>query len=198
VAGPIGSGKSTLVRALVDDLQDASLLVFDHYENISQKNPVELVDWMRAGADIDLFTFHALARDLSKLRQGAHVVDPVTNELTEARKYIIFEMPFGKSHAETSRYIDLLLWIDLPLDVALARKIKEYTAIFVGPHSPYNHQEGLAWLHGYLENYLVFVHNILLIQQEKVRPLADLLLDGQSGLDAMKRESSMYIKAKFP
>jgi energy-coupling factor transporter ATP-binding protein EcfA2 len=198
LAGPIGSGKSSLVRALVNQLHDASMLYFDHYENITRKPPHELVKWIHSGADIDMFTIPGLVRDLEKLKQGEPVADPVTNEMVAPRKYIVFEMPFGKAHAATAPYIDLLLWIDLPLDVALARKVREHTGMFLERCHPDKHQECLAWLHGYLDSYLIFVHDILVIQHDKVRPQADLLLDGTSDLESMSQRISLFIRTKLP
>ena len=198
IAGPIGSGKSSLVRALFNQLPDAAMLSFDHYENITQKPPHELVQWIQNGADFDLFSIPGLARDLEKLKQGEAVADPVTNEMVEPRKYILFEMPFGKAHAATAPYIDLLLWIDLPLDVALARKVREHAGIFLERYHPDKHQECLAWLHGYLDSYLIFAHDILVIQHDKVRPQADLVLDGSSDLDSMSQRISLFIRTELP
>ena len=198
IAGPIGSGKSSLVRALFNQLPDAAMLSFDHYENITQKPPHELVQWIQNGADFDLFSIPGLARDLEKLKQGEAVADPVTNEMVEPRKYVLFEMPFGKAHAATAPYIDLLLWIDLPLDVALARKVREHAGIFLERYHPDKQQECLAWLHGYLDSYLIFVHDILVIQHDKVRPQADLVLDGSSDLDSMSQRISLFIRTELP
>jgi adenylate kinase family enzyme len=198
IAGPIGSGKSSLVRVLVDQLQDAAMLSFDHYENITQKPPHELVQWIQNGADIDLFTIPGLAHDLEKLKQGQAVADPITHEMVEPRKYIVFEMPFGKAHTATASYIDLFIWIDLPLDVALARKVRELTGMFLERYHPDKHQECLAWLNGYLDNYLLFVHDMLAIQHDKVRPQADLLLDGTSDLVSMSQKISLFICKELP
>lgn len=198
IAGPVGSGKSSLARALVNQLQDASMVTFDHYEDITQKKPHELVQWMQDGADIDQFTFPGLVRDLEKLKQGETVVDPVTDEIVEPRKYIVFEMPFGKAHAAIAPFINRLLWIDLPLDTALARKLREHNAMFSARFPADRHHECLVWLQGYLDSYLNFVHDILLIQHEKVRPGADLLLDGSKDQESMSKKATQYILAELP
>jgi uridine kinase len=197
VAGPIGAGKSSLVRGIVNQLHDSSTLIFDHYESITRKAPHELVQWINEGADFDKFSIPGLAGDLEKLKRGESVTDPVTAEIIESRKYIVFEMPFGRAHAETAQFIDLLIWIDLPLDVALARKLREHTGMFIENFQPERHQERLSWLQGYLDNYTLFVHDILLIQLERVRPAAEFLLDGTESIEVMSSKAAKFIRTKL-
>jgi uridine kinase len=196
VAGPIGSGKSSLVAVLAEQLPDAATLTFDHYEDVTRKSPHELMQWLEAGADINQFEFESLARDLERLKQGVAVVSPVTGETVEPRTYVVFEMPFGRAHAATAPFIDLVLWIDIPLDIALARKLREHAGMFLHRFQAEEHRQCLAWLHGYLDNYLLFVHDVLAVQLDKVRPGADLLLDGREDPAAMTRQAATFITSK--
>lgn len=198
IAGPVGSGKSSLVGALVNQLKDATTLYFDHYEDITLRPPHELVQWINNGADFNQFAFHGLALALEKLKQGETVTDPVTNELVESRKFIVFEMPLGRAHAETAHHIDLMIWIDLPLDVALARKLREHSEMFLERYNYEKLQECMSWINGYLDNYLLFVRDILLIQHEKVRPGADLLLDGTIKFNALCDQACQFICTELP
>ncbi len=198
IAGPVGSGKSSLVEALVKQLGDASMVCFDHYENITHRSPHELVQWIQDGADIDQFTFPTLVHDLEKLKRGETVEEPVTHENVEPRKYIVFEMPFGKAHSATAPFIDLLLWIDVPLDTALARKLREHSGIFLEHFSPDKHRECLNWVHGYLDSYLLFVHDILVIQHDKVRPGADFVINGLDDLENMSWQAVQFIRSQLP
>lgn len=197
VAGPVGSGKSSLAGALVRQLGDAAMVRFDHYEDITRKTRGELVQWMQDGADIDRFAFPDLVRDLDKLKRGEAVEDPVTHEIVEPQKYIVFEMPFGKAHAATAPFVDRLLWIDIPLDIALARKLREYAGAFL--NEPPDRQQGsLIWLYGYVDSYLAFVHDILQVQHDKVRPGADLLLDGLTEPDSMSMAAEKFVRSELP
>lgn len=198
IAGPVGSGKSSLAAALVRQLGDAAMVRFDHYEDITRKTPGELVQWMQDGADIDRFTFPDLVRDLEKLKRGETVEDPVSHEIVEPRKYIVFEMPFGKAHAATAPFVDRLLWIDIPLDIALARKLREHAGAFLNETPPDRHQERLIWLYGYVDSYLAFVHDILLVQHDKVRPGADLVLDGLSDPESMSLAAERFVRTELP
>lgn len=198
IAGPPGSGKSSLVRSLVGSLGDAAALSFDHYENITGKPPREIKQWLAGGADFDRFVVPGLAGDLQRLKEGEAITDPVSRELVVARKYVIFEMPFGKAQVATAAFIDRLLWIDLPLDVALARTLREHTGIFIERFPPDKHRECLTWLHGYLDGYLDFVHQVLAVQHQKVRPGADLLIDGRDDLEGMTRKALQFINSELP
>lgn len=198
IAGPPGSGKSSLVGAIVKTLADAATLSFDHYEDITGKPLHEIKQWLEAGADFDQFVIPGLAGDLKRLKEGEAVTDPVSSEIVEPQKYILFEMPFGKAHVATAASIDLLLWIDLPLDVALSRKMLEHSGIFLDRFYPDKYRECLAWLHGYFDNYLLFVHDVLAIQHERVRPGADLLIDGLEDIEGMSRKAVQFIRTELP
>ncbi|HEX7953117.1 MAG TPA: hypothetical protein VF523_08645, partial [Burkholderiales bacterium] len=124
VAGHPGAGKSAVAQGLVQALGDASAIHMDSYETITFKPIGEIAQWMKDGADIDAFTFPQLEQDLQRLLQGAAIVEPRTRHEVLPRKYILFETQFGKAHRATGRHIDLLIWIDTPLDIALARVIR--------------------------------------------------------------------------
>ena len=53
VAGPVGAGKTSLVRGLQARLPDAEAVFLDHWETFTQRPLEELEDWIRAGAEID-------------------------------------------------------------------------------------------------------------------------------------------------
>jgi len=43
----------------------------------------------------------------------------------------------------------------------------------------------LQWLDEWLANYLRFIRNLLHMQRDRVRPQADLVLDGEQSLETM-------------
>ena len=81
-------------------------------------NATRDADWLARGADYDELPLGSLAADLARLKQGA---PPVGSERT--RPLILFDTLVGRAHAATAPLIDRLVWIDIPLDIALARKI---------------------------------------------------------------------------
>jgi uridine kinase len=185
VSGPVGGGKTTFVNALTARLGDASALFADSYERATEQPAADIEQWIARGADYNELHMLGLADDLERLRLGQTVTDPLRQVAVPARKYLVFETNFGREHASSGRYIDLLLWLDLPLEVALARKARQFTAMFLKKHRPEEHRDCIAWLDEWLSNYLRFIRGLLLVQRQRVAARADLVLDAQTGLDAM-------------
>lgn len=181
IAAPIGGGKTTFVEALARALGDAATLHFDRYEVETKKPVSRLAQWMKSGADFSAFEAPNLARDLKALRDGRPIVDPLTRREVVTSEVILFEMPLGREHAETAPYIDFVIWIDVPLDVALARKIREYIALFREEKNP----NGLIWLDNFVANYLQVFRGVLVRQAEQVRRHADLVLDGRDAPETL-------------
>lgn len=194
VAAPVGGGKTSYVREIANTLKNASIISYDHYENLTEKPVESIMEWLRNGGDFNDFEFRNLAEDLKKLKNNETVTDPVTRSQIFPEKYIIFEMPLGKAHSKTAVYIDLLIWIDLPPDVALARKIKEFTESFLIKDGDY--RNSILWLDNYLANYLYITREVLKIQREKVSPEADIIIDGEKDFKEMIQYCVKEIRKK--
>jgi uridine kinase len=187
IAAPIGAGKTTLTNALATVLGNAPTIYFDNYECATEKSVTELQAWLHNGADFNEFIAPNLAKDLSALKGGNTYFDPLTLTEIKQRKFIVFEAPMGKEYFETAHLIDLLVWIELPLDVALARKINQLTRECLANKA--NETQGfLAWLDDYLKNYLLVVRQVLLLQKQKVSVNADIIVDGEATLDTMVQQ----------
>lgn len=192
VSAPVGGGKTSLVQGLASRMTDATTIYFDSYEALTQQ-PIESIQrWMRDGADIDEFVIADLPEHLDRLKRGESVVDPLTGTETAAAKYILFETPFARQHGATGRHIDLSIWIDTPLDIALARNIREFTK---RPEIPENFA---SWLHDYLDSYLEVVRELLRIQKQSVGTAAEFTLDGQSDLETNLGLAMSEITRRLP
>ena len=198
VAAPIGGGKTTLAGAIANKLKDATIINYDHYEKTTREPVDNLIQWMENGANFNDFIVPKLSFDLDKLKRGEPVIDPFTNMEITSNKYIVFEMPLGKEHKDTAGYIDLLIWIEIPLDIALARKVKEFTDIFLKKHNQERHKDGVIWLNKYIDNYLKVVRDVLQIQKKKVSVNADIIIDGQSDFETMVQHATEEILNKIP
>ncbi len=197
VAGPPGSGKSTLVRALAAEFGGASVLSMDHYQRMTEAPIGEIADWWARGADHDELPVPLLAAHLAALRRGEPVVDPATGETIGPAPLILFETHFGRAHRETGPLIDLLLWLDTPPDVALARVLRGFVAPLLRPGA-----EGAAvadelrWIDGYLANYLQLVSGLVRLQAERVRPGADLRVTAGAPVSAVAAELRRLIASQ--
>jgi hypothetical protein len=66
--------------------------------------------------------------------------------------------------------VDLLVWLDVPLDVALARNVLAWES--ETPRRPRD------WLVRHMHEYLALTRTVLAAQAGTVAPAADLRLDG--------------------
>lgn len=183
IASGVGGGKSTLARALAEALGEAHVLQFDHFEALTERPLAETSAWMRAGADPARLAIAGLDEALCALKSGGAFRDPASGDTLTARHHVVFEAPFGRWHPASGKHIDLLVWIDTPLDIALARKLRQLSSAFEGPEEAFR-----PWLRDYLAGYLEGVEALLRLQLERVRPGADLVLDGRDDPAVLARE----------
>jgi uridine kinase len=185
VSGPPGAGKSTLVAGLARALSGAGAIHMDGYDNMTRL-PIETVArWYREGADIDAFDFPQLQADLQRLKHGPG-------------KYLLFETQFGRAHRATGRHVDLLIWIDTPLDIALARNVQALAGGFLAERSPEQLAGRLRWLQDYVGNYLGTVRELVGMQAQRVAPAADIVIDGQASPEQMVRAAQEQILRRLP
>lgn len=105
-----GGGKTTLARNLEECLPNAKALYFDDRNYDSDSGIDDICKWIEEGSDINKFNLERLAKDIELLLQKAY-------------KYIILDYPFGHRHSLIGKYVDISIYIDTSLDVALARRI---------------------------------------------------------------------------
>ena len=190
IAGAAGAGKSTLVREMLRILPDASAIHVDDYQRITLEPVDRLSHWLENGADFDALDIPVLGDHLARLKRGESVTEPVRLHRIEARKYILFETHFGRAHRDTGAHIDLLVWLDTPLDVALARNIRGLLAPLLPGGGVVPTAERIAALSRYLEKYIAAVRPLLEAQISRVGADADVRLDG--ALDAS--ENAMHLR----
>ncbi|WP_269930474.1 uridine kinase [Aminobacter sp. HY435] len=162
ISGHPGGGKTTLTRALAGRLGVPSLH-YDDYETMTSRPPSEVRDWMARGSDYDEIGLDRLVVALTDLSRR-----------TPAPKVILLDTLLGRAHRQSGQIIDLLVWIDTPPDIALARKVAEAAA----RAAPAEASSFVGWLRSYLDHYQGFISGSYMLQRERVRPGADIVLDG--------------------
>lgn len=198
VAAPIGGGKTAVSRSVAAQLPGTAVLSFDHYEQATGQPIQNLQGWLQRGADFDEFVVPALREDLARLKRGEAVHDPATRAVIAPGRYLVFENPLGREARSLAPFVDLLLWVDVPPDVALARKLRELVGRLRQESGRERDAERLAWLEQYLENYLAVVREILQLQRERVTARADLVLSGMRDPEEIAREAAAEIRRRFP
>ena len=158
VAAPAGGGKSTLVDALAGRLTGSRALLFDDYDI---EMPGDWSDWLARGADFNEWQVGGLQADLFDMKRSEG-----------SSPWVLFEAPLGRAHTATGSMIDFVVYIDTPLEVALARWLRRRLA----ESTP----EAIA---GYVSLYENVLRDVYLEQRRQVRPSADLVLDGLASTD---------------
>lgn len=121
ISGISGAGKSTLVQRLANTLQ-ATTIAWDDYDAIS-KVPVDYVRWYESSRSYEDWIYDDLGSTLKQLKSGLEVDCPATGRKLSQTPYILFDAPLGLCHRGTGYFIDLPIFLDTPLDLALARRL---------------------------------------------------------------------------
>ncbi|WP_416148949.1 hypothetical protein ACM26V_22205 [Salipaludibacillus sp. HK11] len=146
-----GVGKTTLVNHLASSIPNTSAFYFDSYESTTIY-PEKMFQKLVVGEEINPEEIRndAFYEDLYKLSYGGSIVDP-TNRVIEPADYLIIEEPFGNLRFGMKELIDYVICINLPFDIALARRlVRNYRENF--NHLLYEEREALILKH--LDQYL--------------------------------------------
>ena len=111
IAAPSGGGKTTVVGELKKRLANSAVLYWDDYgDEVDPDRDINDVQ------DYNEWNTKPIAVDIERL-------------LNEPHDYIILDYPFGYMNDCVAKYINLTVFIDTPLDVAMARRIiRDYTS----------------------------------------------------------------------
>ncbi len=159
-----GGGKTTVVKELQKRLPRAKALFFDDRNYDSDSGIDDICQWIEEGADVNRFNLDLLAEDIEKL-------------IIENPDYIILDYPFGYRHNTISPYLKYSIFIDTPLDIALARRIlRDYQ------HATIQH------VFNDLKQYLLQGRNAYLYGLDETKEKADVVIDGSKSLDDIVSE----------
>ncbi len=156
-------GKTTVVNAMQERLPRAASLHFDDY---SFEGEVEdFFKWVSEGADVHVWDLSPFKADIERIiRSGEY-------------DYLLLDYPFAYQHRMIREYLDCCIFIDTPLDIALARRVlrdmKEAAA-----------DEILCEMDSYLKcARIAYVQ----MRKEHLRT-SDYVLDGSKGLETVIHE----------
>ena len=175
LAGPPGAGKTTLAFQLQRRHAGAQLIVFDNYQPLWRMSQTEIRDWFAGGADLGRVDHSAIVAELRRATSNQPGLAPPP--------LVLFETPFGRLHRETAAFIDFLVWIDLPLDVALARAVLAFTRNAQRDPAPQAARDFINWQIQYMTFYPT-AREMYVAQRQRVAPAADLSIDGNQPAEA--------------
>ena len=170
IAAVTAGGKTTVVNELVEKLPRAKSLHFDDY---SFEGEVEdFGAWVKDGADYNVWDLSPLKKDILAIMESSEC------------DYLVLDYPFAYCNSELSEYIDCAIFIDTPLDIAMARRILRDMKNASGDE-----------IRDELDNYIRFARDAYVVMLEKVRPSSDYVIDGTMELDEKMQEIMKIILA---
>jgi uridine kinase len=178
ISAPSGGGKTTITKRVSDLLPGSVSLFFDDYDG-DTIHPLSFQQWLRDGADYNAWRALRLEADLRSLRTGRSIIHPLTGSTISSRGHVVFDNPLGYAHAGLAKLIDFMVFIDTPLDIAMARRLLR--------DFPDKSEEPIADVANNLRvemaTYLDHGRAAYLEMDRQVKPTCDLILDGSLSAD---------------
>ena len=182
ISGIGGAGKTTLSRHL-STLLKATLVAWDDFEAISTGATDDLdgyEQWMHHAE----WDYSHLAEILETLKHGKPILHPFLKQVLAPTHYIVFESPLGRLHTQTGQFIDTWVHLEVPLDIALARRtIRDFSA------SDKTKEQLMAELKYYL------AHSQKFTLEKDLKKGADFILDGMLTVEEQGEKIVDYMEA---
>lgn len=164
-----GGGKTAVANELAKRLPNALSLHFDDYD--FEGAVEDFRQWAVDGADYQVWNLSPLLADIARLGAEGKC------------EWLILDFPFAYLHEAMRPHIHQAIFIDTPLDIALARRILRDQAKCDGQQI----REGLA-------HYLTFARPAFIQMQRDVLPSSDAVVDGSQSLEAIADEILQLIQ----
>lgn len=193
IAGPSGGGKTTLVQHLAALLENATQVYFDDYAPLSTY-PADMQHWVAAGADPDQWQTPQLVEDVQALRAGSAVVHPDGTTVLRPTRYIVMDEPFGRERQELAPLIDFVAVIDVPLEIALARRIRRS---FSRGLEQWSAEQVIKHVDSYLEHYIAFGSTLYGSVNSKALASCDLAVDGRQPIEQLAEQIATAVRTRF-
>ena len=175
-----GGGKTSATKRLVEALGDAVALHFDDYDD-TNVHPDDLQRWFADGADYDVFQTPVFSRHLQALKSGQSISHPVEGKSIAPSRFVVADAPLGRVHADSGRFIDLMVFVDTPLDVAMARRILRDIELADSSMA----DDTLERLKAEASGHVGWFRPIHEYFQERMRASSDLIVDGTLSVDVI-------------
>jgi len=109
ISAVTAGGKTTVTKALQKRLPKAAALYFDDYTFEGEVE--DYGKWISEGADVNVWDLTPLRADIERIiRSGAY-------------DFLLLDYPFAYEHRMINAYLNCCIFIDTPLDIAMARRV---------------------------------------------------------------------------
>lgn len=151
IASVSGGGKTAVTHALTKRHHKAKAIYFDEY---NLEGPSNFSEWVERGGDYNEWNVNPIRQDIQKLLQNSTL------------NYIILDYPFSYLNTQLNDFINLSIYLDTPLDIALIRRFFR---------SKVNSIEEIRFE---FENYMMRGRNAYIVMEGTIKPSADFIVDG--------------------
>lgn len=151
-------GKTTIVNAVKNKLPRTTSLHFDDYSFEGEVD--DFYKWVLDGADYNVWNLSPLKEDIEKIISSGQF------------DYLLLDYPFAYKNKLIKEYIDCCIFIDTPLDIAMARRVlrdmKEASAEDIGNE---------------MEIYLKYSRVAYEQMLKDILPTSDYVIDGRKEVE---------------
>lgn len=158
-----GGGKTTVVDELSRRLRSSAKIYFDDYD--FEECPQNFFQWVKDGADYNEWNLESLARDIEKIIEKGD------------KEYLLLDYPFAYKNDRIAPMIHHTIFIDTPLDIAMARRILRDS---IGG--------SMDELERDLKGYLKRGRIAYLEAQKTIKPDSDIIVSGNMEVDEIVDE----------
>lgn len=165
ISGVTAGGKTTIVNELKKHIPNVKTLHFDEYSFEGEVD--DFYAWTIQGADYNVWNLTPLIRDIDKIKNDSNC------------DYLILDYPFAYCHNGLSKYIDCAIFIDTPLDIAMARRVLRDMKEATGDEIRQD-----------MKMYLKYARIAYVQMLKDVLPSSDYVIDGTKELNEKVEEIS--------
>jgi len=164
IASVSGGGKTTITRELQRSMPNTEALYFDDYDYDVASGILDLCQWVEDGADYGLWNLQSLANEVHELFSK---IDPPND-------FIILDYPFAYKQKQLGKLIDYAIFIDTPLDIAMARRIlRDFP------------RDSPVTIHEDMNGYLTRGRSAYLHMLDTIKPDSDFVVDGSLPIETI-------------
>ncbi len=187
LAGVPGSGKTSLLNLLLRDFSPAQAVYYDRFD--PGMTDAEICDWVARTGDPNELMFSGLVDELKRQTK--------VQSYNPSRPLVLFETAFGRVHRTTGAFIDFLVWVNTPLEIALSRASLVFLDAVQSKQSTDAASEFIPWMTRYMRDYPM-LRRIYLAMNAQMSSTADLILDGTQPAEILAESVKASIAAHFP
>lgn len=163
IAAVTAGGKTTVVNEVKKQLKNVQSLHFDDYSFEGEVD--DFYAWVMQGADYNVWDLSPLINDICEIKKN------------ESCDYLLLDYPFAYCHKELSKWIDCAIFIDTPLDIAMARRVLRDMRNATGEEIRQD-----------MEVYLKYARVAYTQMRKDILPSSDYVIDGTKELRKMVEE----------